>query len=304
MPAPDLSEYEQPESTPSATPAPSTRPPLPPTPVAPTSTTNRRQTTGLPRTNQRSPLHRPLLHAETLHIQTALNSSGDLADEVLRFGPDSVSRESLHTLKPGNWLTDEILHSYIGRLLHRHSLQAALLTTYRPSAYFKSFFMLTLLQEFSPDPRRNNIYNYARVSRWHKRLPNEDLFQLQHLLIPINVNRSHWILTVIYPPDLRIQVYDPYHTPQPGYLHATFRFVQDEYFRLHGTALPNHHQWTLQPNDTSAPQQSNGWDCGVFILAYADCILRNTTPTFQEHDLLLYRQWIALSLLEGAIPLG
>jgi Ulp1 family protease len=52
------------------------------------------------------------------------------------------------------------------------------------------------------------MYNYGNVSRWSKKLPGKDIFNLKKIFIPINIESQHWTCIVIFMKEKRIQYYD------------------------------------------------------------------------------------------------
>ncbi|RWR97838.1 serine/threonine-protein phosphatase 7 long form [Cinnamomum micranthum f. kanehirae] len=50
------------------------------------------------------------------------------------------------------------------------------------------------------------------------------------------------------------------------------------------------------------PQQDNGYDCGIFVMKFMDCLSRGDTFDFQPDEIRDYRKKIAAHLLLGRIP--
>ena len=64
---------------------------------------------------QLSPPARPVVfrdfsYNEEFWIASALYGDGEDEDLMARTGTDTVSRTSMHTLRPGTWLNDEVIH--------------------------------------------------------------------------------------------------------------------------------------------------------------------------------------------------
>lgn len=49
------------------------------------------------------------------------------------------------------------------------------------------------------------------------------------------------------------------------------------------------------------PQQTNGYDCGVFVLKYADYIARDAELDFTQSDMPHFRKIIMLDLLRKRV---
>ena len=70
------------------------------------------------------------------------------------------------------------------------------------------------------------------------------------------------------------------------------------------TATFNAQEWTLIVVDkTEIPQQMNGFDCGVFVIIYADCILRgvdmSTCVDLEQRDVDQIRERLIYSICKG-----
>lgn len=50
--------------------------------------------------------------------------------------------------------------------------------------------------------------------------------------------------------------------------------------------------WT-KASASDAPQQSNGSDCGVYVLKNVECIIRGVKLDYSPQDILAYRREIA-----------
>ena len=165
------------------------------------------------------------------------------------------------------------------------------------SHFFKSFFVTKLLDEGC-----SNQYRYANVKRWSKRVPGQDVFQLNKIFMPVNVGGVHWCCAVIDIPQKRIQFYDSMAGSGTHILSALFQYLQDEYQNKKHSPMPHLHEWKLIPgNDPSQqiPQQQNGYDCGVFTCMFADFISRDVPLLFTQKHINECRKRIALSILLG-----
>ena len=50
-----------------------------------------------------------------------------------------------------------------------------------------------------------------------------------------------------------------------------------------------------------APQQSNGYDCGVFVCQYAESISRRMHPSFTQNDMPSLRQNMVWEIMKGRL---
>ena len=103
--------------------------------------------------------------------------SGPADHEVLidKFQID-MTRKKISCLKPRTWLNDEVINFNVEMLMQDggsiHS--------------FSTFFMIRLYE-------RGN-YTFKNVARWTKKV---DIFRQKKVFIPINLEKSHWVLVVI-----------------------------------------------------------------------------------------------------------
>ena len=179
-----------------------------------------------------------------------------------------------------------------------------------------------------------NLLNDNTVARWSKKVPLNDIFDLDKIFCPINVSNLHWILGIIDMTKKEILILDSNvedkntdavaTTNRCAY--ALFQYLLDEHREKKKIHLPNAFEWKIITSSMSAniitneynnntskstlfptPQQDNGDDCGVFICYFATSILVDDPIT--SFDLQGYindtngRERIALSILNGKVVL-
>ncbi|KAI0154470.1 hypothetical protein GGR57DRAFT_115868 [Xylariaceae sp. FL1272] len=120
----------------------------------------------------------------------------------------------------------------------------------------------------------------------------ENFHNVETVLIPVN-GGAHWTLIVIRPSRMEIAWLDSFHSPGDASISAANRwlknFLEDRY---------NRDDW--QYIDIKVPAQSNGYDCGVFVITNAMCMAMGLDPMiYTEADLPLQRLRIAAMLLNG-----
>lgn len=64
--------------------------------------------------------------------------------------------------------------------------------------FFNSFFYTQLMH-------KNDGYEYRKVARWTKKV---DIFDLQKVVVPVNINNAHWAIAVMYMQDEKIEYVD------------------------------------------------------------------------------------------------
>jgi sentrin-specific protease 1 len=159
--------------------------------------------------------------------------------------------------------------------------------------------MLANLEDRTPSLRG---YNYQRVRNWGRRnAPEADIFRLETLFIPININNCHWASAVIDFQAHTITFLDSLGDPGMPHLNRLLRYLQDEYRALYDQELAG---WTLVPTPSSTPRQVNGFDCGVYTCLFANRTFQRATLHATPHDISTFREHIAYSIVSGAARLG
>jgi hypothetical protein len=213
-----------------------------------------------------------------------------------------VTIQSLHTLKPGRWLGDEVINGYLSLLIQREErFRPAQASTTRICHCFSTHFyaMLANLEDRTPSLRG---YNYQRVRNWGRRnAPEADIFRLETLFIPININNCHWASAVIDFQAHTITFLDSLGDPGMPHLNRLLRYLQDEHRALYDQELAG---WTLVPTPSSTPRQVNGFDCGVYTCLFANRTFQRATLHATPHDISTFREHIAYSIVSGAARLG
>ena len=129
----------------------------------------------------------------------------------------------------------------------------------------KSYFMEKIL------PRADDeiYYDYEAIKRWMR----ERVEEFDIILYPINIVQQHWALAVVYTNAKRIQYYDSDGGNGDLYLRTLRMYVHD-----HG----DRNEWELVSDAHLGPQQTNGFDCGVFVCISAFWIINGKTPSYNQ----------------------
>lgn len=242
-------------------------------------------------------LMRTLNDDEREIVQNAVHGRGNGGEIIAQVGADSVQRASMRTLQPGMWLNDEIVHYFYLMLAKRDEELCINDTSRKRSHFFKSFFITKLLNEGNSSC--DGKYEYRNVKRWSKKVPGKDIFQLDKILFPINMDNMHWICAAIFMEGKKIEVFDSMGSSGNRYLHALFRYVQDEHLDKKKSPLPDADEWELIPTQGSTPRQTNAYDCGVFTCMFADFLSKDTALVFSQQHINQCRERIALSIMKG-----
>ncbi|GAX23363.1 sentrin-specific protease 1 [Fistulifera solaris] len=244
-------------------------------------------------------LMRPLTEDEKEIVAEAIHGSGPDHEILARFDADSVTRASMHTLRPGGWLTDEVIHFFYVMLARRDEEMCKQDPQRKRSHFFKSFFITSLLNEGHANPAKNGTYEYRNVKRWSKKVPGKDIFDLDKIIFPINQNNMHWVCSVIFMQAKRIQFYDSMGGDGCRYLNALFQYLKDEHQDKKKCPLPDEDEWEFIECTSDTPRQRNGFDCGVFTCMFADFISKDCPLLFDQTHITLCRERIAIAIMNG-----
>ncbi|KAI1702902.1 sentrin-specific protease [Ditylenchus destructor] len=181
----------------------------------------------------------------------------------------SIRRKDLLSLRPFEWLNDEVINFYMSLICERSRRKPSL-----PSAYaFNTFFYPTLVKK-----------GYANVKEWTKKV---DIFSYDLLFIPIHLI-NHWCLVVV---DLRqkcAMFYDSYMNDDGGCLKTIMEYLTLEMKQKKGQDL-DVNQWNVFCRK-NIPQQFNGSDCGVFCSKFADYTARRARIDFDHSRMTYFRK--------------
>lgn len=190
-----------------------------------------------------------------------------------------LTRRDLLTLHDENWLNDNVIATY-GNMLR---------AKYDDMYLFNTFFFTHFLMEDTIDPRA------ARVTK------NVALFNHKKICIPIHVS-SHWILVVLFTTTWTLRLYDsgknftvtPNRNTILDKIKAYFLFeVQDKssdkyknksnYIDAEQAATYRSKLNGIRPAlPLPLPQQSGGYDCGVYMLHFLTCVCSDSVPTLSN----------------------
>lgn len=195
-------------------------------------------------------------------------TAGSPHDIVCRNQTDTVSRRNMRRLKPGEWLSDDIISLYICKLLaERDSAICSTNARKLRSGFFNSMFYTKLMRVGHNHPNKFGTYKYVLVKNWSDKVPGKDIFKLDKLFIPLHKKNSHWQLAVAYMQKREIILYDSLKRKINGSrqlenetcLRKLLKYVRDEHRAKKNAALPNKHDWVLRnPTQHDIPTQQNG----------------------------------------------
>ncbi|KAI1708925.1 sentrin-specific protease [Ditylenchus destructor] len=202
-------------------------------------------------------------------LNDAWNVQGELDEVFTKAFGVSITRKDLLSLRPFEWLNDEVINFYMSLICERSRRNHSL-----PSAYaFTTFFYPALTKK-----------GYANVKEWTKKV---DIFAYDLLLIPLHLV-NHWCLVVI---DLRhkcVMFFDSYLNDDGGCLKTIMQYLSLEMKQKKGQDL-DVNQWSTFCRK-NIPQQFNGSDCGVFCSKFAEYTARRARIDFDHSKMTHFRK--------------
>lgn len=205
----------------------------------------------------------PLLEEENAIVESTINGAGPEGEIVAKLGSDSIQRSSMQTLRPGIWLNDEVINFFLKNCLSRDDERMCSLDPSRKrSHFFSSFFISTLLDELHRSDSVRGVYAYKNVTRWSKKVPGGDIFNLRYIFVPVNTECVHWTLAVIFMEEKKIQYFDSLRQGQAGkkretlVLSTLLKYLEDEWKSKKSGEMDSS-DWKLVPCSTDTPKQEN-----------------------------------------------
>lgn len=205
----------------------------------------------------------------------------------------TMSRKKMACLRPSTWLNDEVINFYMELLQDRDRALCNKDSTRKSSHYFNSFFMAKLL-----DTGDKCTYTYDAVKRWTKRF---DIFAKRRIYFPVNIRNTHWTHLVVHMETRQIHYYDSMGSDGSMYQKAILRWIGDEAKVKKGWDTYDLNCWTLVDHGGDIPQQSNGFDCGVFSCIFADFDTDDLPFNFAQVHMPNFRLKICLDVVRGEL---
>lgn len=182
------------------------------------------------------------------------------------------------------WLNDQIVNHYMDLLVHHSRSNKNCQMSHTMTSYF-----WTML----------NDWGYVRA---RSVAGNVDIFKFDVVIIPISSD-AHWCLAVIYPKRREIKYFDSLgscNADNETVLTKLANYIKSECLEQHGGEL-DMSRW-IKKTVQEIPRQQNGHDCGVFVCAYAESIVRNRPNfNFTQKHMPYFRNKIAYEIVTGEI---
>mmetsp|Transcript_16707 Transcript_16707/g.59256 ORF Transcript_16707/g.59256 Transcript_16707/m.59256 type:complete len:182 (-) Transcript_16707:168-713(-) len=160
-------------------------------------------------------------------------------------------------------------------------------STHVPCHFFSSFFISKLMGT------DGETSSYDAVRRWTK---NINLFAMRLVLAPVCIGNKHWCLIAVDMEQKTVRYYDSCGGAGTEYIRPMLDYLAEEHRTAHGSVFePN--LWTMVPTTQDTPQQSNGYDCGVFASYCALYLANDVDPAFSQEDVPLLRRRMMMDIL-------
>ena len=211
---------------------------------------------------------RPLTAEEESIVQAALFGIGPPNEILASQDAESIQRQSLQRLQPGQWLNDEVINYFLKICLaKRDENLCAAQPGRKRSHFFNSYFVQTMFDEKNNNLSLRGQYAYKNVKRWSKKVPGKDIFNLKYIYCPINLDNVHWTSACIFMEEKKIQYYDSMHGTDWKKLKGLLEYIKDEWRVKNGGEM-DVTEWELVGCTDDTPGQLNGEMCTVWLFQY------------------------------------
>ncbi|CAH7670864.1 hypothetical protein BY996DRAFT_4586206 [Phakopsora pachyrhizi] len=172
----------------------------------------------------------------------------------------------IQKLRPGQWMNDEVATFY-GVMINMRSNKLEELKLkktkngqkFLKAHCFNSFFI-----------NKYDDSGYEGVKRWSKKI---DLFKKDVIIFPINIRNSHWTCAAINIKKKRFEFYDSMGNHNDSILAILRDYIVNESKTKRNQEL-DVSDWSNFYHP-AVPQQQNGFDCGIFVCQFMDCLSRD-----------------------------
>ncbi|XP_050372334.1 ubiquitin-like-specific protease ESD4 [Argentina anserina] len=197
-----------------------------------------------------------------------------------------ITGELLQCLRPRAWLNDEVINVYLELLKEREKRD--------PKKYLKCHFFNTFFYKKLIGGRSG--YDYKAVKRWTtQRKLGYSLIDCDKIFVPIH-KEIHWCLAVINKADQKFQYLDSLGGRDAKVMQHLARYYVDEVKDKCGKDIDVSF-WEFECVE-DLPEQENGFDCGVFMIKYADFYSRGLDLCFHQKHMPYFRLRTAKEILQ------
>ncbi|XP_004296843.1 PREDICTED: ubiquitin-like-specific protease ESD4 [Fragaria vesca subsp. vesca] len=197
-----------------------------------------------------------------------------------------ITGELLQCLRPCAWLNDEVINVYLELLKEREKRD--------PKKFLKCHFFNTFFYKKLIGGRSG--YDYKAVRRWTtQRKLGYSLIDCDKIFVPIH-KEIHWCLAVINKADQKFQYLDSLRGRDTKVMQLLAKYYVDEVKDKSGKDI-DVSSWKFECIE-DLPEQENGFDCGVFMIKYADFYSRGLDLCFHQKHMPYFRLRTAKEVLQ------
>lgn len=178
-----------------------------------------------------------------------------------------LTLNDLTRLEGGRWLTGEIINWMI------FSIASSVIEKTEQSPYlvYSTDFIRYLM---SPHPHQKKTIRHWHWSDEARQKGSGRRFEsYKRVLVPFNVGESHWCLALLDVERRVVKVFDSYNQYMTRGTHEMATHLAD-YAR---ERVSSRDAWIIRTVPNLA-QQTNSYDCGVFVCAYVEALLTDQDP--------------------------
>ncbi|KAF8392596.1 hypothetical protein HHK36_022941 [Tetracentron sinense] len=227
----------------------------------------------------------PLTDEEQAEVSQAFSSPNRRVLVTHENSNVDITGEILRCLRPHGWLNDEVINVYLELLKEREQREPK---KFLKCHFFNTFFYKKLISG-------SNGYDFKAVRRWTtQRKIGYDLLECDKIFVPVH-KEIHWCLAVINIKDEKFQYLDSFKGKDTQVLKVLARYFVNEVKDKSGKEI-NINSWKREYVD-NLPDQKNGWDCGMFMVKYADFYSRGLGLCFKQEHMPYFRRRTAKEIL-------
>lgn len=182
------------------------------------------------------------------------------------------------------WLNDDVI-DFVGELLNeRERAKRAHVVNYPSKVFVTSQLAKSLYVSFYED----NI-EFSAIHKYVRDWPLLDVSEQALILCPVNISNNHWILMCIAPQTKVLMTVDSFGQNYAIFKDPFLKWIELNYLTFGKTF--NYDDWQYLAE--SSPRQTNGYDCGVFVITSSLFILDDIPLSFSQEKMNSWREkWI------------
>lgn len=196
---------------------------------------------------------------------------------ISRFNID-LTTQHLRCLDITNWLNDEVINMYLSLVVETKPLMFC-----TSSAFFVSMVQKGIESQ--------------EIFKWYK---HDKLFELKYLFIPIHMVPNHWIGVYVDFKNKYINYMDSFGNVDYRVAQWIMWYLKKRHKIEKGSDLIVG-DWEFYNSGRTCPQQTNAYDCGVFVCQYFRHIANNVQLTFTQRDIVNIRSEMQMDLINGIV---